>query len=62
MNHDVRHRQPEHDKLAKDIAEFEKTHKIEVIPFGVVSDPQGYKYGSFVERNGRVLFSEGEDD
>lgn len=62
MNHDVRARQPEHDQIAKDVAEWEKTHKIEVIPFGAVSDPQSYKYGSYIERNGRLLFNDFEDE
>lgn len=61
MNHDVRHRQPEHDKLAKDIAEFEKTHKIEVIPFGAVSNPAGPGWGSFSLRN-KAFFGDLEDE
>lgn len=40
-NHDCHAKQPEHDRIARDIEEWEKTHKIEVITFGAVSNPQG---------------------
>ena len=62
-NHDVSERQSKHDEIDQQIADWRKGgHEIEVIPFGSVSDPQGYKYGSYVERNGRVLFNDFEDE
>lgn len=50
-NHDVRARQPLHDKITKDIEEFERRNgRVEKIPSGVMSSKPGYKYGSFIDR------------
>ena len=44
-NHDCAERQPKHDEIDRQIADWRKSgHEIEVIPFGAVSNPQGPRF------------------
>lgn len=60
-NHDVSERQHRHDEIDQHIAEWRKTgNEIEVIPFGAVTHPQGYKLGGYVDT--KVLWRDFDDE
>lgn len=61
-NHDCRAKQPEHDRIASEIAEWEKTHTIERIDFGAVSNPQGPHFNNKARGSTKMMADDFDED
>lgn len=62
-NHDCRERQPKHDEIDQQIADWRKSgHEIEVIPFGAVSNPQGPHFNNKARGSTKMMADDFDED
>jgi hypothetical protein len=61
-NHDCTERQPKHDEIDRQIAEWRKTHEIEVIPTGAVSAGYGDRESKLQKWTSRLPWLESDED